>query len=155
MGPGGSNWPAQGSQLSPKRCRRNGHWELKVAKCVFGTKEKTSSGCPRRVTKQIVGQPRLFKNVKKQEMQESTSKLVASLLDFHEMSKSDVVNLCRISLLQETSAFISFLVHVSGRGGKPKVDASQMPPRCLPTSSCMIPPPRFLLHDSSFMMSPP
>ena len=39
MGPGGSNWPAQGVQGSPKRCRRSAHWELKVAKCVI-QKEK-------------------------------------------------------------------------------------------------------------------
>ena len=55
-----------------------------------------------------------------------------------------------ISLLQQTSAFISFLVHVSGRGGKPKVDASQMLPRCLPDASQM---PLRCLSDA-FQMPP-
>ena len=70
------------------------------------------SGCPRRVTKEVVGRPSWLKNVKKHEMQQSTTNLLASLVDV----KRDVVNLRRISLLQETSAFISFLVHVSARG---------------------------------------
>ena len=66
--------------------------------------------------------------------------------------KRDVVNLCRISLLQQTSAFISFLVHVSGRGGKPKVDASQMPLRC-PDASQM--PLRCLSDASQMLLSSP
>ena len=48
---------------------------------------KMPSGCPRRVTKEVVGRPSWLKNVKKHEMKESKANLLASLVDFHEMSK--------------------------------------------------------------------
>ena len=50
-------------------------------------KVKMPSGCPRRVAKEVVGRPSWVKNIKKHEMQQSTTNLLACLVDFREMLK--------------------------------------------------------------------
>ena len=83
MGPGGSNWPAQGAQGSPKRSPLG----VQGSKVCAPKRYKCPAAVPDVSQKRFLIGHDGVKNVEKHEIQESSTNLLASFAKFHEMSK--------------------------------------------------------------------